>query len=89
MGRKNMWREDRDHPKLAEVKRMLCRKIVLAIQHDRRTVKGAAAQLGTSPAVISRIHREQIKQLSFNQLFFFLLRLRPFFEILVVANRNG
>lgn len=90
MGRKNRWRDaDKDHPKLQELKQMLCRKIVVALNNDQRSADNAAAYLGTSPAVISRIYQERTNQLSLNQLFFFLARLRPFFEILIAATRNG
>jgi hypothetical protein len=90
MGKKNVWREDlKTNERLIDVKRMLCRKISTAILADRRTYKGAAVWLGTSRATISRINREQVNQLSFDQLFLFLVRLRPFFEVLITANRHG
>jgi hypothetical protein len=67
---------------------MLCRKIEAAILYDRRTDAAAAAWLGTSRSVISKIRGQRVEELSFNQLFFFLARLRPNFEILISPNRR-
>jgi hypothetical protein len=87
MGRKNRWTNGRSDPKLNDLKLILCQKIEAAILHDRRTDEAAAIWLGTSRAVISKIRRQRLDELSLNQLFFFLARLRPHFQILISSNR--
>jgi hypothetical protein len=78
-----------DHDSITQAKRMLCRKIMVALNEDRRCHQNAAGYLGTSRAVISRMHNEHTDLLAFNQLFHFLVRLRPYFQILISARPNG
>lgn len=87
MARNNRWAVGYADPRIEEVKLMLCEKIEAAIMFDQKTDLIAANWLGTSRAVISKIRHRRVEELSLNQLFFFLARLRPNFQILISPNR--
>jgi hypothetical protein len=89
MPRTNIFKYKPEPHGITEAKRMLCRKIIVAIRNDYRTHEQAAAYLGTSRAVISRMHNERTEHLTFNQLFLFLARLRPHFQILISGTPNA
>lgn len=75
---------ENEEKKLEEVKIQICLAIRRAMgrqSHYSSTV--TAMKLGTSRACVSRVQRAIAKDLTFNQLFRYLVRLEPNFKILV------
>lgn len=73
-----------EEEKLQDVKIQICLAIRRAMgrqTHYSSTV--TAMKLGTSRACVSRVQRAIAKDLTFNQLFRYLVRLEPNFKILV------
>ena len=62
---------------LNELKFEICKAIDWEIGYFQMGQTEAAAWLGTSQANISRVRRKRVEQLSFNQLFNYLVSLRP------------
>lgn len=69
--------------KLNEMKEVLCNAIdhEMVLMHE--IPSRIAGHLGTSPANISRVRNKRVEQLTFNQLFRYLVILRPDVKILV------
>lgn len=69
-----------EQDKLNELKFEMCMIIDKELSYHRVSQRGqkyAAAYLGTSQANISRVVRKKVEQLTFNQLFRYLIALRP------------
>lgn len=63
--------------KLNQLKYQLCKAIEYEIYRIRLTQYRAAVMLGTSQANVSRVVRKRTDQLTFNQLFRYLIILKP------------
>ena len=63
--------------KIDELKFQVCQAIDREIANQRISQQKAAIFVGTSQGNISRIVRKRIDQLTFNQLFTFLVILNP------------
>ena len=63
--------------KINELKFQVCQAIDREISKQRISQQKAAIFLGTSQGNISRIVRKRVDQLTFNQLFTFLIILNP------------
>jgi hypothetical protein len=88
MGTRNRNYERKHDQRLRDVKVMLCQKLITAVWQEQKPPEAIAAKLGTSRSTISLIQQERVDRLTFNQLFLFLVILRPNFEILVSIRRN-
>lgn len=73
----------REKEKLDEVKRQLCWRLRQSIARRAFRPGYAAIKVGTSRARITQVECGQIENLSFNQLFTYLVRLEPKFEVLI------
>ena len=69
--------------KINEHKHQLCAAIDRLIDRFQLTATQAAFELKTSTANISRVRNRQVEQLTFNQLFDYLVRLKTNHQILV------
>lgn len=69
--------------KLDQVKIQLCRTIRRSMCRGYAGQGWLAIKLGTSRTCMGRIQRADIKNLSFNQLFRYLVHLEPHFEVLI------
>lgn len=70
--------------KLDEVKIHLCQVIRRAMGRQTHYSSSATAiKLGTSRACVSRVQRSVAKDVTFNQLFRYLVRLEPNVKILI------
>ena len=66
--------------KVNELKFEICKIIDWELAHQRiaqRGLKACAFQLGTDPANVSCVVNKKVEQLTFNQLFRYLVVLRP------------
>ena len=69
--------------KLDEVKRQMCRKLRRAMARAGQDQTYLAFRLGTSRACVVQVQAERVKQLTFNQLFRYFVRMDQRFEVLV------
>ena len=87
MGRRNPWRAyTKENERITDLKLELCKKIYWEMIYQKKTTGHYCAQLGTSAATLSRIRQLRTEQLSLDQLFFFLSRLKPAFRFLIAAD---
>ena len=86
MGRRSALRLE-SPDKINELKFELCRVIDYEVDYlitgDGRSRRGIAAQLGTTEACLSRVVNKKTKLVSFDQLFRFLVILKPDVRMLI------
>ncbi len=74
--------DERDRLNL--VKLHLCQQIRRSMARQRNySATVVAIKLGTSRACVSRVQRGVVEELTFNQLFGYLVKLEPHFTLLV------
>ena len=69
--------------RLNQLKFQLCHAIDRSIHRNQWSYADAARMLRVDKVVISRITNKKIERLTLNQLFEYLVRVRPNFEFLV------
>ena len=69
--------------RLNEMKAVLCNAIDHELMLEHKSKEALAILLGTSQANVSRVVNKRVEQLTFNQLFRYLIILRPDVKIMV------
>jgi ribosome-binding protein aMBF1 (putative translation factor) len=82
MGKTKYETTQRQSEKLDEVKRQMCLVLRRAMARSGEPQTNLAYRLGTSRAVVVQVQAGRVKYLTFNQLFRYLARLEPKFEVL-------
>lgn len=83
MNRKSRNHRRQENPKLDELKLQLCNQIRRVIIRQHWNSSEAAVFCGTNRSCIAQVFQLQTEKLTLNQLFNYLARIEPGFQMLI------